>query len=101
MGFRMTEDAGRRCAIITGASSGIGKASAKVLASRGWHVIAQGRDASRSETAEREIRLAAAGGAQVDMLRCDLSLLADTARLAEEIAALTPRVDALVNNAGG
>jgi len=97
----MTELTGRRCAVITGASSGIGLATAKILANQGWDIIAHGRDAARSEVAEAEIRLVATGGARVDMLRCDLSLLADTARLAKEIAGLTPRVDALVNNAGG
>jgi NAD(P)-dependent dehydrogenase (short-subunit alcohol dehydrogenase family) len=88
-----------RVAVITGASSGIGKEAAKALAAQGWHVIAQGRDADRTAAAEAEIRSVATG--RVDMLACDLALLADTARMADAIAALTDRVDVLLCNAGG
>ncbi len=88
-----------KTAVITGASSGVGLAAAKALASQGWHVIAHGRDAGRSATAEAEIRAAATG--KVDMIRGDLSLLSDTARMADEIAALTENIDALLANAGG
>ena len=90
-----------RVAVITGASSGIGKEAAKALAGQGWHVIAVGRDVARSAAAEAEIRAAVAQGGKVDMLRADLSLLADTARLARDIAGLTDRIDILANNAGG
>ena len=92
--------ASQRVAVVTGASSGIGKATAKALAAQGWRVIAIGRDPERSAAAEAEIR-AASSGAQVDMIRADLALMADAARAAREIAALTDRVDVLVNNAGG
>jgi NAD(P)-dependent dehydrogenase (short-subunit alcohol dehydrogenase family) len=88
-----------RVAVVTGASSGIGKEAAKALAARGWHVIAHGRDAERSATAEAEIRAVARG--RFDMLSCDLALLSDAARMADAIAALTPRIDVLLCNAGG
>jgi NAD(P)-dependent dehydrogenase (short-subunit alcohol dehydrogenase family) len=87
--------------VVTGASSGLGKEAAKALAARGWHVIAVGRNAARSAAAESEIRAAAAPGGKVDMLLADLSLLADTERLARDIAGLTDRIDVLANNAGG
>jgi len=87
-------------AVVTGASSGIGKETAKALAAQGWHVIGIGRDATRSAGAETEIRAASRNG-QVEFLRADLSLLADAARVAGEIAARTDRIDILVNNAGG
>jgi NAD(P)-dependent dehydrogenase (short-subunit alcohol dehydrogenase family) len=90
----------RRTAVITGASSGIGKETAKALAARGWQVIATGRDPQRSTDAEREFRAAAAGG-RVEMLRADLSRLGEVTRLAEDIARLTDRIHVLVNNAGG
>lgn len=90
-----------RVAVITGASSGIGLVAAKALAAQGWHVIAHGRDPGRCAAAEAEIRAAAAAGAQVDMIRADLSLLAEAARAAAEIAAKTDRIDVLINNAGG
>jgi NAD(P)-dependent dehydrogenase (short-subunit alcohol dehydrogenase family) len=91
----------RRVAVVTGASSGIGKAAAKSLAARGWHVIAHGRDPERTATAETEIRSAAAPGTRVDMLRGDLALLSDTARLAKEIERLTDNLHVMLNNAGG
>jgi NAD(P)-dependent dehydrogenase (short-subunit alcohol dehydrogenase family) len=90
----------RRVAVVTGASSGIGKETAKSLAAQGWRVIAVGRDPVRSAAALQEIRTAAGGG-PVDMIRADLSLMADAARAASEIGALTDRIDVLVNNAGG
>lgn len=89
-----------KVAVVTGASSGVGKAAATALAQQGWRVIAQGRDAERSARAEADIR-AAAPGAQVDFLRADLASMVDTARLAEEIAGLTDHIDVLLNNAGG
>jgi len=88
-------------AVVTGASSGIGKVAARALASQGWYVIAHGRDAARTAAAETELRATAAPGARVSMLRGDLSLLADTARMAREIAGLTDKVHLLLNNAGG
>lgn len=89
-----------RVAVVTGASSGIGLETAKALAGAGWRIIGVGRDPERSAAALAEIRAAAKGGA-VDMLRADLALLRDTARLAKDIAARTDHVEVLLNNAGG
>ena len=91
----------RRIAVITGASSGIGKAAAKMLLADGWHVIAHCRDPARTQAAAAELRGALPPGARLDMVQGDLALLADAARLATEIAALTPRIDSLLCNAGG
>jgi NAD(P)-dependent dehydrogenase (short-subunit alcohol dehydrogenase family) len=89
-----------RVAVVTGASAGIGLAAAKSLAAQGWRVIATGRDPQRCAHAYAAIRAASSNG-QVDMLQADLALLAQAARLASLIAALTDRIDVLVNNAGG
>jgi NAD(P)-dependent dehydrogenase (short-subunit alcohol dehydrogenase family) len=89
-----------RVAVVTGASSGIGKEAAKALAARGWRVIALGRDPGRTAAAAAEIRAASRGG-RVDILQADLSRMADAVRAADEIAALTDRVHVLINNAGG
>lgn len=96
----MSEQSNQRVAVITGASSGIGKEAAKALVQQGWRVIGLGRDAERCAAAETEIR-AAYPNSQFEMLRVDLSSMADTARMAGEIFARTSRIDALLNNAGG
>lgn len=88
----------KRVAVVTGASSGIGLETAKVLASQGWRVIGVGRDPGRCAAAEAELR---ATGGEAEMLRGDLSLLGDAQRLAREIAGKVGRLDVLVNNAGG
>jgi NAD(P)-dependent dehydrogenase (short-subunit alcohol dehydrogenase family) len=90
----------QRVGVITGASSGIGRETAKALAAEGWHVIALGRDPVRTSEAEAEICAVATGG-RIDMIRADLSLMADVHRAADAIAAITPRIDLLINNAGG
>ena len=90
----------RHVAVITGASSGIGLETAKALAESGWHVIAVGRNPDRCARAEADIRANARGG-DITMLQADLSIMAECALLAEKIAALTDRIDVLVNNAGG
>ena len=95
----MTQTDEPRVAVVTGASAGVGKAAAKMLVAQGWLVIGIGRDPARSAAAEAEIR--AIAGADFTMIRADMALLAETARAAGEIARLTPRVDALLNNAGG
>jgi NAD(P)-dependent dehydrogenase (short-subunit alcohol dehydrogenase family) len=87
--------------VVSGASSGIGKAAAQALAARGWRIIGLGRDAARCAAAAEELRASAAHGAQVEMIRADLSLLTDTARVARVIAARTQSIDVLINNAGG
>jgi NAD(P)-dependent dehydrogenase (short-subunit alcohol dehydrogenase family) len=97
----MTDQTTQRVAIVTGASSGIGKETAKVLVRMGWHVIGTGRNPQRSDAAEAEIRGAIAGGGTLDFLRGDMALMAETKRIADEIKALTSRIDVLINNAGG
>jgi NAD(P)-dependent dehydrogenase (short-subunit alcohol dehydrogenase family) len=90
-----------RTVVVTGASSGIGLASARAFAAAGWHVIGTGRDAVRSAQGEAAIREVAVDGAKVDFLRADFCEMADVKRIAGDIALLTDRVDVLVNNAGG
>ena len=85
-----------KTAIVTGASAGVGKQAARQLLVLGWRVIGVGREAVRCAAAEAEL-----AARRFTMLRADLSLMADVARLADEILALTPRIDALCNNAGG
>lgn len=88
---------GKRVAVVTGASSGIGLETARALAKADFRVIGVGRDPARCAAARADL----SADGEVEMLRADLSLLADVDRLADQIAQRTDRVDVLVNNAGG
>ena len=96
----MTTDLDQHVALVTGASSGIGKSTAVQLLARGWQVIGVGRDPRRSAAAEAEIA-AAPGGESFTMVRADFTLMAEVKRAAEEVFSRTGRLDVLINNAGG
>lgn len=85
--------------LITGASGGIGRATALGLAVQGAHLLIAGRDRCRIEGAAAEIR--AAGGGQVDVFVADLAMQSEVRRLAEEVLRTVRRIDVLVNNVGG
>lgn len=85
--------AGRTC-VVTGATSGIGRAAAVQLGALGAEVIVVGRDAARGAAAVDEV---AAAGGRARFERCDVGRLAEVAALA---ARLPDRVDVLVHNAG-
>lgn len=90
---------GRVC-IVTGATSGIGKATAAALAARGAHVVMVGRDRQRGEAARQSILDRVGSSAAVDLLLADLSSLAAVRGLARDIAAGYPAIHVLLNNAG-
>ncbi len=96
----MKLDANRPVAVVTGASSGIGKSTAGKLVALGWQVIGVGRDPQRSAAAEAEIA-AARDDACFTMARGDFTLMAEVRRVAHEVERRTPRLDVLINNAGG
>jgi NAD(P)-dependent dehydrogenase (short-subunit alcohol dehydrogenase family) len=93
--------ANRPVAVVTGASSGIGKSTAGKLAALGWQVIGVGRDPQRCADAEPEIAAAARAGGGFTVIRGDFTLMAEVKRVADEIAGRTSRLDVLINNAGG
>jgi retinol dehydrogenase 14 len=85
--------------LITGATSGIGRATALGLARMGAHLAIIGRDRGRTEGAAREIR--AAGGGRLDLFIADLSSQAEVRGVAEEVLQTLPRIHVLINNVGG
>jgi retinol dehydrogenase-14 len=87
-----------RTVLITGATSGIGRATALGLARMGAHLAITGRDRVRTDDAAREIRTA---GGQVDVFVADLSSQVEVRRLAEEMLRGLSRIDVLINNVGG
>jgi retinol dehydrogenase 14 len=88
-----------RTVLVTGATAGIGKATALGLAAMGAHVAITGRDRGRTEGAAGEIR--AATGGQVDAFVADLSSQSEVRRLADDVLQSLDRIDVLLNNAGG
>jgi len=89
---------GKVC-VITGATSGIGVVAAERLAAMGARLVLVGRDKARGEAALAQIRRQVPG-AELRIHYADLSRLAEMNHLAAEIAALEPRIDVLINNAG-
>jgi dehydrogenase/reductase SDR family member 12 len=87
-----------KTALVTGATSGLGRWAAETMAGQGAQVCIAGRDAARTERAREEI--AAATGAEVETELADLSSLAQTAALAARFAERHERLDVLVLNAG-
>jgi len=86
-----------KTAIVTGATSGLGRCAAELLARQGATVEIVGRDAERTERARSE--LAALGGT-VSSGHADHSLLAQVRAYAVDFAARHDRLDVLVHNAG-
>jgi NADP-dependent 3-hydroxy acid dehydrogenase YdfG len=82
-------------AVVTGASSGIGAATARRLAGEGFHVVVAARRADRLEALVKEI------GADATAVECDVTSDDSVAGLAAAVAALGGPLTLLVNNAGG
>lgn len=85
----------QRIAVVTGASSGIGAATARRLAGEGFHVVAAARRADRLDALVKEI------GANVTAVVCDVTSDESVAALAAAVAELGAPLALLVNNAGG
>src|SRR5437870_3998742 len=86
--------------LVTGGTSGIGKATAIGLAALGARVGITGRDQARTEAAAAGIR-AAPGSPAVDAFAADMSVQAGVRRLAARVLDTYPRLDVLINNTGG
>jgi NAD(P)-dependent dehydrogenase (short-subunit alcohol dehydrogenase family) len=85
--------------LITGANSGIGKATATALAEMGAHVVMISRDLEKGEVARQEVMRVSRNN-QVDLMQCDLASLQSIRKFAADFIAMYTRLDILINNAG-
>lgn len=83
-----------KTALITGGTSGIGLASARILVERGYRVIVTGRDIDRGAEAVRLL------GERADYIPCDVRKTADCTRLADAVRERFGSLDVLINSAG-
>jgi NAD(P)-dependent dehydrogenase (short-subunit alcohol dehydrogenase family) len=84
--------------VITGATSGLGKATAIDLARRGARVFVVGRDAARANETLEELKKT---GGEGEVILGDVSTVTGARTLARAILEKAPRIDVLINNAGG
>jgi retinol dehydrogenase 12 len=90
----MTKDLADKTFVITGANTGIGKITAKQLASRGAHVILACRSRAKTEPVLAEL------GPEAEFVELDLADFASVRRAAEAILAKNIPLHGLINNAG-
>lgn len=83
--------------LVTGATDGIGLATARQLTGEGVGVLVHGRNPAKVGQVVRELR---DGGGEAEGFVADLASLEQTAGLAREVAERAPRLDVLINNAG-
>lgn len=85
-----------RVVVVTGASGGIGRATALRLARHGATVIGAARDTGRLSRLADEVNVRT----KIETMACDVRSAADRRALIEQVLATHGRIDALVNNAG-
>ncbi len=88
---------GKTC-LVTGATHGIGLATARALAAAGATVLVHGRDEARGAAVAADITRAS-GNRAVRFVQADFARLAEVRRCAQELSAAVPRLDVLINNA--
>jgi NAD(P)-dependent dehydrogenase (short-subunit alcohol dehydrogenase family) len=93
-----TEEMKGKVCLVTGASSGIGKAAATAMAEVGAKVVMACRDETRGEAARTQV-VFESGNQSVDLMLADISSLASVRGLAREFNAKYPKLDVLVNDA--
>jgi retinol dehydrogenase-12 len=91
------ETGASKTVLVTGATSGIGLATARALAKAGAHVVVGARDAARGERTVEEL---CAGGETAELLQIDLASFDSVRRAAERLSRGRRGLDVLINNAG-
>lgn len=86
--------------LVTGATGGIGKVTAEGLACQGYRVLLTSRDPSKGKRVVEELK-AQSGNDALELFVGDLSDMSEVRRIALEVRELYPKLDVLVNNAGG
>ncbi len=88
----------QKIALVTGANSGMGKATAAALASQGFHVVMLCRSEERGRAALEKVTRSSGGSAS--LMLCELGHMDDIRRFCVEFLSTYNRLDILVNNAG-
>ena len=88
-----------RTMVLTGGTSGIGRAAARDLYVRGAHLVVVGRNAQKLEGLRREL-LEMEGDGHIETETADMSRMADVRALAERLGRRHPKIDVLIHNAG-
>jgi len=89
----------KRICLITGATSGIGKATATELARKGFHVVVTYRNSSKGEQTINEIKQIT-GSELVEGMEVDLESFDSIRKMAADFKNKYPKIDVLINNAG-
>lgn len=88
----------KKIALVTGANSGMGKATVAALADMGMHVVMLCRSASRGKQAYTEIQQTP--GRSIDLMICDLGSMQGIRDFSASFKHKYSRLDILINNAG-
>lgn len=95
-----TNDMQGKTCVVTGSTAGLGRAVAGEMAARGARVVVVARDAARGQAVVEQIKRES-GNPAVELALGDLLSRASIDALADDLVARFPRIDVLVNNAGG
>ncbi|SHE74065.1 hypothetical protein SAMN04487965_0549 [Microbulbifer donghaiensis] len=93
----MSENIANKVVVITGASSGLGEATARHLASLGAKVVLGARRADKLEKIAGEIRTA---GGEAEYLKTDVTVPSEVQALVDKAVSAYGRLDVIINNAG-
>ena len=85
--------------LLTGATDGIGFATAEMLVSKGHHLLVHGRNPQKLEAAKQSLQ-ARGGDGSIETLCADLSDLDEVLKFAGEVLEKQDTLDVLINNAG-